>query len=113
MLSKEGPDANATQGALVAMQPDGRILAVVGGVDYAASEYNRAVQARRQPGSLFKLFVYLAALQSGVQPGDRVEDQPVTIDGWSPGNYSNTFHGTVTVREAFSRSYNAASVRLQ
>jgi penicillin-binding protein 1A len=113
VLSKEGPDANATQGALVAMQPDGRILAVVGGVDYAASEYNRAVQARRQPGSLFKLFVYLAALQSGVQPGDRVEDQPVTIDGWSPGNYSNTFHGTVTVREAFSRSYNAASVRLQ
>lgn len=104
MLARDGTSAGVTQAALVAMRPDGRVLAVVGGGDYAASEFNRAVQARRQPGSLFKLFVYLAALQAGVRPSDSVEDQAITIDGWSPGNYSDTFHGTVSVRDAFAHS---------
>lgn len=112
-IDKNGRDADVGQAALVAMRPDGRVLAVVGGVDHAASEFNRAVQGRRQPGSLFKLFVYLAALQSGVQPQDRVEDAPITVAGWSPGNYDGRFHGAVTIREAFANSYNAAAVRLQ
>lgn len=112
-MATDGPAAGAGQAALVAMRPDGRVLAVVGGIDHARSEFNRAVQARRQPGSLFKLFVYLAALQQGVRPDDRLQDEPVTIDGWSPENYSNRFHGSVTLRDAFAHSYNAASVRLQ
>lgn len=112
-IDKNGAAAEAGQAALVAMRPDGRVLAVVGGADHAASEFNRAVQARRQPGSLFKLFVYLAALQSGIRPDDRVDDSPITVAGWSPGNYTGRFHGTVTVREAFANSYNAAAVRLQ
>lgn len=112
-MDKNGKDADVGQAALVAMRPDGRVLAMVGGTDHSASEFNRAVQARRQPGSLFKLFVYLAALQAGVQPEDRVEDSPITIAGWSPGNYTGRFHGAVTVREAFANSYNAAAVRLQ
>ena len=113
ILEKEGPDADATEAALVAMRPDGRVLAVVGGADSAASEFNRAVQSRRQPGSLFKLFVYLAALDSGIRPDDRIEDRAVTIDGWSPRNYDGRFHGSVTVRDAFTHSYNAAAVALQ
>lgn len=112
-IDKNGKDADAGQAALVAMRPDGRVLAMVGGADHAASEFNRAVQARRQPGSLFKLFVYLAALQAGVRPEERVADSPITIAGWSPGNYTGRFHGAVTIREAFANSYNAAAVRLQ
>ena len=112
-LADQGTKADAGQAALVAMRPDGGVLAVVGGADHDASEFNRAVQARRQPGSLFKLFVYLAALETGVRPEDRLEDRPVTVGDWSPANYSGRFHGTVSVREAFAHSYNAASVRLQ
>ncbi len=113
ILEAEGNKADATEAALVAMRPDGQVLAVVGGADSAASEFNRAVQARRQPGSLFKLFVYLAALQSGVRPDDRIDDRALTIDGWSPRNHDGRFHGTVTVRDAFAHSYNAAAVSLQ
>ena len=113
VLGQQAAVADVGQAGLIAMRPDGRVLAVVGGADYAASEFNRAVQARRQPGSLFKLFVYLAALQSGVRPGDTIDDQRITVDGWSPDNYSDTFHGTVSVQDAFAHSYNAAAVRLQ
>lgn len=112
-MADHGAAAGASEAALVAMQPDGRVLAVVGGIDRAASEFNRAVQARRQPGSLFKLFVYLAALRDGIRPDDLVEDAPITVEGWTPDNYTGRFHGRVRVREAFAKSYNAAAVRLQ
>jgi len=101
------------QGALIAMTYDGEILAMTGGADYAASEFNRAVHAHRQPGSTFKLFVYLAALQQGFTPETEIDDAPIRIDGYEPRNYSGEFAGRVSVREAFARSLNAAAVRVQ
>jgi penicillin-binding protein 1A len=100
------------QAALVAMRPDGRVVAMVGGKNYADSPFNRATQARRQPGSAFKLFVYLAALRAGWTPDSMVEDSPITIDGWTPVNSDRVYHGRITLREAFARSSNAATVRL-
>jgi penicillin-binding protein 1A len=100
------------QAALVAMRPDGRVVAMVGGRDYGKSPFNRATQARRQPGSAFKLFVYLAALRAGYTPDSLIEDQPITVDGWSPGNNDGVYRGRITLREAFARSSNAATVRL-
>jgi len=100
------------QVALVAMRPDGRIVAMVGGKSYAASPFNRATQARRQPGSAFKLFVYLAALRSGLTPDSEVEDSPVTIGNWSPKNNEGRYRGTISLREAFARSSNVAAARL-
>lgn len=101
-----------TQAALVAMRPDGRVVAMVGGRSYAESPFNRATQARRQPGSAFKLFVYLAALRSGWTPDSMVDDRPITIDGWTPANNDRVYRGSITMREAFARSSNAATVRL-
>ena len=100
------------QAALVAMRPDGRVVAMVGGRNYGKSPFNRATQARRQPGSAFKLFVYLAALRAGYTPDTMIEDRPITVDGWSPGNNDGVYRGTITIREAFARSSNAATVRL-
>ena len=100
------------QAALVAMRPDGRVVAMVGGRSYKESPFNRATQARRQPGSAFKLFVYLAALRAGYRPGDLIEDSPITIDGWSPANVDGVYRGPISLREAFLRSSNAAAVRL-
>ena len=100
------------QAALVAMRPDGRVVAMVGGKDYSDSPFNRVTQARRQPGSAFKLFVYLAALRSGWTPDSMIEDRPITIDGWTPENSDRVYRGRITLREAFARSSNAATVRL-
>ena len=100
------------QGALVAIDRDGAVRAMVGGRDYVDSIYNRATQAVRQPGSAFKLFVYLTALESGMKPTDMVVDEPVTIDGWSPRNSSRTNLGPVSLREAFSRSINTISAKI-
>ena len=100
------------QAALVAMRPDGRVVAMVGGRNYGKSPFNRATQARRQPGSAFKLFVYLAAMRAGYRPDSMIEDRPVTVDGWSPGNNDGIYRGNITLREAFLRSSNAATVRL-
>ncbi|HEX3422719.1 MAG TPA: transglycosylase domain-containing protein [Sphingomicrobium sp.] len=100
------------QAALVAMRPDGRVVAMVGGESYAQSPYNRVTQARRQPGSAFKLFVYLAALRSGWTPDSIIEDRPITIGGWTPENSDRVYRGKITLREAFARSSNAATVRL-
>ena len=100
------------QAALVAMRPDGRVVAMVGGRNYGKSPFNRATQARRQPGSAFKLFVYLAALRAGYRPDSMIEDRPITLDGWSPGNNDGVYRGTISLREAFARSSNAATVRL-
>ena len=100
------------QAALVAMRPDGRVVAMVGGKSYAQSPFNRVTQARRQPGSAFKLFVYLAAFRSGWTPDSLIEDEPITIAGWSPVNHDGVYRGRITLREAFERSSNAATVRL-
>jgi penicillin-binding protein 1A len=100
------------QAALVAMRPDGRVVAMMGGTNYAKSPFNRVTQARRQPGSAFKLFVYLAALRSGWTPDSIIEDRPITIDGWTPSNSDGVYRGKITLREAFARSSNAATVRL-
>jgi penicillin-binding protein 1A len=100
------------QAALVAMRPDGRVVAMVGGTSYRDSPFNRVTQARRQPGSAFKLFVYLAAMRAGWTPDSMIEDKPITIDGWTPVNSDGVYRGRITLREAFARSSNAATVRL-
>jgi penicillin-binding protein 1A len=100
------------QAALVAMRPDGRVVAMVGGKSYSETPFNRATQALRQPGSAFKLFVYLAAMRSGWTPDSIIEDEPVTIGDWSPSNSDGAYRGPMTLREAFARSSNAAAVRL-
>ena len=100
------------QGALVAIDRDGAVRAMVGGRDYVDSIYNRATQAERQPGSAWKLFVYLAALESGMKPEDVIVDEPVTIDGWTPRNSTRTYAGPVSLREAFSRSINTISAKI-
>ncbi|HEX6604445.1 MAG TPA: transglycosylase domain-containing protein [Sphingomicrobium sp.] len=100
------------QAALVAMRPDGTVVAMVGGKSYKDSPFNRVTQARRQPGSAFKLFVYLAALRAGWTPDSIVEDKPITIDGWTPVNNDRVYRGPITLRDAFARSSNAATVRL-
>jgi 1A family penicillin-binding protein len=101
-----------SQAALVAMRPDGAVVAMVGGGDYGQSVFNRAVQAKRQPGSAFKLFVYLAALRHGFTIHDLVDDTPLDIDGWQPQNFDGRFHGRVTLADAFAHSLNVASARL-
>jgi len=106
----DAPDG--AQGALVAVDRDGAVRAMVGGKDYVSSIYNRATLAERQPGSSFKLFVYLAALESGMKPTDTIVDEPVTIDGWSPRNAERENLGPVTLREAFSRSINTVSAKI-
>ncbi|MCU6454230.1 PBP1A family penicillin-binding protein [Sphingomonas sp. A2-49] len=100
------------QGALVSLDRDGAVRAMVGGKDYVSSIYNRATQAQRQPGSSFKLFVYLAALEAGHKPEDSVVDEPVTIDGWSPRNDSRRNSGAVTLRTAFAYSLNTIAAKL-
>ena len=102
------------QAALVAMRPDGRVVAMVGGRSYKASPFNRATQARRQPGSAFKLFVYLAALRAGYSPDSIISDRPVTIDGWSPANSDGVYRGDITLARgvcAFIQCGDGAIVR--
>jgi penicillin-binding protein 1A len=112
-LARQGDALAAHQAALVAMAPDGAVLAMVGGRDYAQSQFNRAVQAVRQPGSLFKLFVYLAALREGMSPDSPVEDAPLQIADWQPRDYSDHYLGLTDLRTAFAQSLNTAAVRLQ
>lgn len=108
-------DANTpegTQGALVSLDRDGAILALVGGTDYVASNFNRATKAMRQPGSSWKLFVYLAALEAGYRPDDMVVDTPVRIDGWSPRNANGRNIGETNLRTAFAYSINTVAAQL-
>ena len=100
------------QGALVAMTTDGAVRAMVGGRSYMMSEFNRATQAKRQPGSAFKPFVFLTALEAGRSPSSHVVDAPVTYRGWTPENYSEKHEGEMTMTEALSRSVNTVAVRL-
>ncbi len=111
-LAKQGAKRRVSQGAVVLMQPDGAVRALVGGRDYDASQFNRATQALRQPGSAFKAFVYLAALEAGHAPGERMIDAPLSIGKWRPSNYADKYYGEVTLREAFARSLNSVAVRL-
>jgi len=107
-----GVGTGGAQVALVAMRRDGRVVAMVGGNSYERSPFNRATQARRQPGSTFKVFVYLAALREGYTTRDRVQDRPLRIGNWSPDNYGERYRGEITLREAFAVSSNVAAVRL-
>ena len=100
------------QGALVSMDRDGAVLAMVGGTDYVTSNYNRAVNAVRQPGSAWKLFVYLTALEGGYTPDDRVVDEPVTIEGWTPRNDGGRYAGEIDLRTAFAYSKNTVAAQL-
>ena len=111
-LAAEGEEYRMSQGALVAVDETGGIKALVGGRDYAKSQFNRAVTARRQPGSAFKPFVYLAALERGLMPETVRIDQPVTIGGWSPENYTREYKGPVTLQTALSLSLNTISAQL-
>jgi penicillin-binding protein 1A len=111
-LDSKGARHNVSQGAMVAMLPDGALKALVGGRDYEASQFNRATAARRQPGSAFKPFVYLAALERGLTPDSVREDSPVNYKGWTPENYSRDYRGPVTLREALALSLNTVAVKL-
>ncbi|WP_262271873.1 PBP1A family penicillin-binding protein [Microvirga yunnanensis] len=111
-LDAEGQKKNVSQAALVALSPDGAIRALVGGRDYEASQFNRATQARRQAGSLFKLFVYLAAMQKGYDPQSTVVDRPTQIGDWEPQNANGRFRGPVSLRNAFAQSINTVAAQL-
>lgn len=107
------PLPSGTQMAAVILDAEGGVRAMVGGRDYRVSQYNRATQALRQPGSAFKPFVFLAALEAGWRPETAVFDAPIAIGKWAPDNYGGVYHGEVTLREALSRSLNSATIRVQ
>jgi penicillin-binding protein 1A len=113
LLDGPGAAAHVGQGAVVVLDvASGAVRAMAGGRDYRTSPFNRAVVARRQPGSGFKVFVWLAALEKGMRPDDMVLDAPVRIGNWSPGNFDGRFRGEITLEEALAHSVNTAAVRL-
>jgi penicillin-binding protein 1A len=111
-LAAKGAKFEVSQGAIVAMSPDGAVRALIGGKNYAESQYNRAVAARRQPGSAFKPFVYLTAIERGLTPDTVREDKPVVVKGWKPENYHHEYRGPVTLTQALALSLNTVAVRL-
>jgi len=111
-LTQKGDKFDVEQGALVAMTPDGAVRALVGGKNYGESQFNRAVSARRQPGSSFKPFVYLTALERGLTPDTLREDKPIELKRWRPDNYGHEYYGPVTLTQALALSLNSVSVRL-
>lgn len=111
-LSRPGDAGGATEVALVAMRPNGSIIAMVGGLNYDESQFNRAADAQRQPGSTFKLFVYYAALRNGYSPDSIIDASSVKIGRWQPENYGGQQHGRITLSQAFAQSVNTAAVRL-
>ncbi|MBV8977576.1 MAG: PBP1A family penicillin-binding protein [Alphaproteobacteria bacterium] len=112
VLRKSGKKAHASEAAVVVMRPDGAVVALLGGTDYAESTFNRATQAHRQPGSAFKAFVYLAALEAGLTPWDVRDDEPVDIDGWTPTNFGGRSYGTLTLADALAHSVNTITANL-
>ena len=112
VIQNDGMQLEATQGALISMTPSGSVRAMVGGCCYGKSQFNRAVQAQRQTGSVFKLFVYLAALESGIKPQRRIVDGPISIGNWKPKNYGWKSRGDVSVADGFAYSINVVSARL-
>jgi penicillin-binding protein 1A len=111
-LAQKGEKAKVSQGALVAMTADGAVRALIGGRNYADSQFNRVVAARRQPGSAFKAFVYLTALENGLTPDTVRDDAPINVHGWRPENYERGYLGPVTLTKALALSLNTVSVRL-
>ena len=111
-IRKSGRKMHASEAAVVVMRPDGAVVALVGGTDYAESSFNRATQAHRQPGSAFKPFVYLAALESGLTPWDTRSDEPVDINGWTPTNFGGRSYGTLTLADAMAHSVNTITANL-
>ena len=111
-LNAKGTKFGVSEGALVAVDPNGAVKAMIGGRNYAESQFNRAVSAKRQPGSSFKPFVYLAALEKGLTPDTVREDAPISVHGWNPENYSREYFGPVTLTKALSLSLNTVAVRL-
>jgi penicillin-binding protein 1A len=111
-LAQGGPALNASEGALVAMTPDGAVRALVGGRSYSDSTFNRATDARRQPGSAFKPFVYLTAFQHGHKPTDVMDDKPVTFGKWSPQDFEDKYEGPVSLTHAFAISSNSIAAQL-
>jgi penicillin-binding protein 1A len=111
-LALKGGKFEVSQGAIVAMTPEGAVRALIGGKNYADSQYNRAVAARRQPGSAFKPFVYLTAMERGLTPDTVREDKPIALKGWKPENYHHEYHGPVTLAQALALSLNTVAVRL-
>ena len=112
LLAKAEKTRRVSQVALVAMSFDGAVRAMVGGKVYSASQFNRATQARRQPGSAFKLFVYLAGLEAGLTPDSVFVDRPIGVAGWRPRNYDGRFHGAMPLTRAFARSINTVAVQV-
>lgn len=111
MIDTDAKMAGAEQAALIAYDVDGGLRAMVGGVSYRMSQFNRATQARRQPGSAFKPFVYIAALEAGLTPQSSLVDQPVNIDGWEPKNYTDGYQGRMRLTEAVAKSVNTIAVQ--
>ncbi|HEU0161435.1 MAG TPA: PBP1A family penicillin-binding protein [Rhizomicrobium sp.] len=111
-IAKYGKRSKVHQAAVVVMKPDGAVSALIGGVDYQDSVFNRATQARRQPGSAFKPFVFLAALENGLTPWDWRDDAPVDIAGYTPTNYGGKYYGTITLADALAHSVNTITVNL-
>ena len=111
-MEEHGEKFSAGQGAAVVLDRFGAVKALVGGKNYAGNQFNRAVQSRRQPGSTFKPFVFLAALEKGLTPESLVYDGPIQIGDWAPKNYNNRYYGDVTLRRALAKSLNTVAVRL-
>ncbi len=111
-LARDGKALNVSEGAVLTLSPQGEVRAMIGGRSYRYSQYNRVTQARRQPGSAFKPFVYLSAIEDGLTPQSLVEDAPIRIGNWSPKNFSKTYRGRITLQEALAHSVNTAAVRL-
>lgn len=111
-LAAKSVKFNVSQGALVAMTPDGAVRAMVGGRNYSDSQYNRAVTAKRQPGSSFKPFVYLTAMEQGLTPDTVRQDAPIEVKGWKPENYTHEYFGAVTLTQALAMSLNTVAIRL-
>lgn len=112
IMDKEAEPRKASQAALVAMAPDGAVRALIGGRDYSKSQYNRATQAHRQPGSAFKLFVYLTGLEGGLTPNTVVLDEPISVGNWQPHNYDGKYRGEISIREAVAESVNTVAVQV-
>ncbi len=111
-IAQKGEKFGVEQGALVAMTPDGAVRALVGGRNYVENQFNRAVAAKRQPGSAFKPFVYLTALEHGLAPDTVRDDRPIELKNWRPENYRHEYYGPVTLTQALAMSLNTVSVRL-
>ncbi|MDZ4760613.1 MAG: PBP1A family penicillin-binding protein [Alphaproteobacteria bacterium] len=111
-LAEMGAAKQASEAAVIVMDQSGAIRAMVGGRDYATSKFNRAVQARRQPGSSFKMFVYAAALEEGLRPGSVRYDEPIRIGDWAPRNYGGEYRGAVTLSEALAESLNTVAAQI-